>query len=198
MGLNLDCSNGQTPIDEDEKHGLRIKTISTLAELDEFEQKNIEDAMLWLAGRKLDPERIITEDFIRNLHYRMYQNVWRWAGDFRKSNKNIGVDKWQISVALRSLCEDARYWLENKTYGPDEFALRFKHRLVSIHCFPNGNGRHSRLVADIIAEKIFGAAPFSWGSQNQVQPNETREIYIKALQSADQGDVQPLLDFARS
>ena len=98
---------------------------------------------------------ILTEVFIRNVHKRMFNNIWIWAGKFRKTNKNIGIDQWQISTELKTLLDDANYWIENNTYSPDEIAIRFKHRLVSIHCFPNGNGRHSRLMADIIIEKIY-------------------------------------------
>jgi Fic-DOC domain mobile mystery protein B len=128
----------------------------------------------------------------------MYRNVWRWAGEYRKTNKNIGVDKLEIPIALRSLIDDASYWLENNIYDPEEFAIRFKHRLVSIHCFPNGNGRHSRMIADIIVEKIFQQPVFSWGSKNLSDEKESREKYLLALRKADKGDFSLLLKFARS
>jgi Fic-DOC domain mobile mystery protein B len=161
MGLNLEYINGQTPIDEDEKEGLRIETITTKGELDEFEQQNIEEAMQWMFGRKFKAKDVFTEKFICNLHKRMYSNVWVWAGEFRKTDKNIGIDKYYIPVELKVLCDDALYWVEHDTYSHEEIAVRFKHRLVSIHCFPNGNGRHSRLMGDIIIEKLFGEKPFS-------------------------------------
>jgi len=163
MGLNLAYTDGQTPLDEDEKEDLLINSISTRAELDEFEQKNIEDAIQWSLTRKFKAAQILSESFIKDLHKRMYGSVWKWAGQYRKTNKNIGVDKLEISTTLRSLIDDAKYWLENSVYEPDEFAIRFKHRLVSIHCFPNGNGRHSRMIADIIIEKIYKQPVFSWG-----------------------------------
>jgi Fic-DOC domain mobile mystery protein B len=128
----------------------------------------------------------------------MYADVWAWAGEFRKTNKNIGVDKWQISTELRCLLDDAQYWFENNTYPSDEIAVRFKHRLVSIHCFPNGNGRHSRLVADIIIEKIFGRQVFSWGAANLSSEGEARSAYLKAIKAADRGDFNLLIAFARS
>ena len=155
MGLDLEYQEGQTPLDEDEKEGLRIKTIATREELDEFEQQNIEQAVEWSMKRSLKYSTILTEDFVRKLHKRMYGDVWSWAGEFRKTDKNIGIDKWQIPTQLKALLDDTKYWIENKTYPPDELAIRFKHRIVAIHCFPNGNGRHSRLMADIIAEKVF-------------------------------------------
>ena len=112
MGLNLEYINGQTPLDEDEKDGLLIQTISTRAELDEFEQQNIEEAFQWVLGRSFKPESIFTEYFIKNLHKRMYNNVWSWAGVFRKTNKNLGIDKWQNPADLKTLCEDALYWVK--------------------------------------------------------------------------------------
>lgn len=198
MGLDLEYQDGQTPLDEDEKEGLKIATIATRGELDEFEQQNIEQAILWTLKRKFKPEAIFTEDFVRNVHKRMYGDTWAWAGDFRKTNKNIGVDKWQIPTDLHLLLADAKYWMENKTFSPDEIAIRFKHRIVSIHCFPNGNGRHSRLMADIIIEKIFSLPVFTWGAANLVKVGDQRMEYLKALKAADNGDMEPLIQFARS
>lgn len=198
MGLDLDYFDGQTPIDEDEKEGLLIETITTKGELDEFEQQNIEEALQWVFGKKFKAKDVFTEKFICNLHQRMYGNVWAWAGDFRKTNKNIGIDKFQIPMSLKVLCDDALYWFEHQTYSPEEFAIRFKHRIVSIHCFPNGNGRHSRLMGDIIIEKLFGQKPFSWGAAKLSKANDTRSAYLKAVKQADQGNYQPLLDFARA
>ncbi len=198
MGLDLSYINGQTPLDEDEKQGLRIPSIATRMELDEFEQQNIEKAMLWLVGKSFKTNVIFTEAFICNLHKRMYGDVWAWAGQFRKTNKNLGVDSWHIPMELKMLCDDALYWVENKTYSPDEIAIRFKHRIVSIHCFPNGNGRHSRLMADIIVEKIFGNPVFSWGAVNLLQPSTSRNTYIQSLKTADQAVINDLLAFARA
>lgn len=164
MGLDIKYIDGQTPIDEEEKEGLLIKTISTKEDLDEFEQLNIEETLQWVFARKFKAEKVLTEQFIRGLHKRMYGSVWAWAGQFITTDKNIGVDKHQISIQLKILCDDSLFWIKNNTYPPEEIAIRFKHRLVSIHCFPIGNGRYSRLMADIIIEKIFGRVPFSWGA----------------------------------
>ncbi len=198
MGLALECNDGQTPLNDEEKDGLLIPTIATRSELDEFEQQNIEQAIQWSLGRSFKPEVIFTENFICNLHKRMYGNVWEWAGDFRKTNKNLGVDKWQIPTELNNLLDDARYWYENNIYPPEEMAIRFKHRIVSIHCFPNGNGRHSRLMADIIIEKIYKQPVFSWGAENLSSETGTRITYLKAVKTADQGNYVLLLAFARS
>ena len=198
MGLELEYLPGQTPLDEDEKDGLLIPTITTRGELDEFEQKNIEEAIQWSLGRNFKPEAIFTEDFIKQLHQRMYGEVWAWAGHFRKTDKNIGVDKWQIPVALKSLLDDALFWVQNNTMPQDEIAIHFKHRLVSIHCFPNGNGRHSRLMADLIISKIYKQPEFTWGAATLIKASEERSQYLKALRAADSGDHSLLLAFAKS
>lgn len=198
MGLDLTYIDGQTPIDDEEKEGLLIETISTKADLDEFEQLNIEEALQWVFNKKFNPRQVFTEKFICNLHKRMYGNIWAWAGTFKKTDKNIGVDKHQIPMNLKVLCDDALYWIENNTYSPEETAIRFKHRIVSIHCFPNGNGRHSRLMADIIIGKLFNKELFTWGTNNLSKANETRKAYLQAVKQADQNNYQPLLDFAIS
>jgi Fic-DOC domain mobile mystery protein B len=198
MELSLEYHDGQTPLDEEEKHGLLIPSIATRGELDEFEQQNIEQSIQWLLMRPMKPETIFTEKFIRQVHRKMYGQVWRWGGDFRKTNKNLGVVMWRIPTELKTLLDDALFWVNNNSWPPDEIAIRFKHRLVSIHCFPNGNGRHSRLMADIIIEKIFKQPVFSWGASDLVHKSEARTIYIKALKVADNDDIQPLINFARS
>lgn len=198
MGLDLEYIDGRTPLGEEEKDGLLIPTIATRGELDEFEQQNIEQAVQWILGRTFKPETVFTEEFIGVVHKRMYGNVWAWAGEFRKTNKNIGIDQWQIPTELRYLLDDIRYWRENNTYPPDEIAVRFKHRIVSIHCFHNGNGRHSRLMADIIIEKIYSRPVFSWGAANLLGEGDARAAYVKAVKAADRGDYSLLLTFARS
>jgi len=198
MGIEEAYKDGQTPLDEDEKVGLLIPTIATRGELDEFEQQNIEQAIQWTLGRSFKPETVFTEEFVRMVHTRMYADVWAWAGEFRTTNKNIGIDKWQIPIELRYLLDDVRYWHENNTYPPDEIALRFKHRIVSIHCFANGNGRHSRLMADIIIEKIYKLPVFTWGAANLSSEDDARAAYLRAIKAADKGDYSQLLAFARS
>ncbi len=198
MGLNLEYADGQTPLDDDEKEGLLIGHISTHRELDEFEQQNIEKAILWTMRRKFKTADILTEIFIKDLHRKMYDNVWKWAGEFRNTNKNIGVDKLQIPVALRNLLDDCAWWIDNKSFIEDEIAIRCKYRVVSIHCFANGNGRHSRLLADIIAEHVFKRPAFSWGGATFVKEDDQRKEYLKAIKAADKGDFDSLLNFARS
>lgn len=198
MGLNTLYTDGQTPLDENEKEGLKIKSITTQAELDELEQLNIERAVEWTIHSNLKPERILSDKFIKNLHKRMYGDVWKWAGEFRKSNKNIGVEWIKIGVDLKYLLDDAKYWIDNNTFSEEEISIRFKHRLVAIHCFPNGNGRHSRMMADIIIESIFGREIFSWHQSNMIKADDTRKKYITSLKKADNGDIKPLIEFAKN
>jgi Fic-DOC domain mobile mystery protein B len=198
MGLNSDYIDGQTPLNEEEQNGLLIPSITTREELDEFEQLNIEKAIQWTFGKKWKAEQLFSEKFVKDLHKRMYGEVWKWAGAFRESEKNLGIKSYLIPAELKVLLDDAIFWVQNDTYSPDELAIRFKHRLVSIHCFSNGNGRHSRLMADLIMEKLFNATFFSWGSSKLVKATETRKAYIKVVKMADKQDLQPLIVFAKS
>jgi len=198
MGLELNYIEGQTPIDEDEKEGLLIHSITTREELDEFEQLNIEKAVEWTLSRKFKKEVILSEKFIKELHFRMFNNVWEWAGKFRKTNKNLGVDKFMIAVSLKQLLDDCKFWIDNKTYPEDEIVIRFSHGIVNIHCFPNGNGRHSRLIADVIINHIFNKPVFTWSRADLVKKGEVRSRYISAIQEADKRNIAPLLEFARS
>jgi len=197
MGLNFEYIYGQTPLCEEEKEGLLIKSITTRGELDELEQLNIEKAVEWTLENKFSKEKILSEEFIKLVHKKMLGDVWEWAGKFRKSEKNIGVDWIRIGVELRMLLDDTKYWIENNTYSSDEIAIRFKHRLVNIHCFPNGNGRHSRLMADIIIESVFGMKVFTWNNSNLIKPDNLRKEYIDSIKQADNGSIEPLLKFAR-
>lgn len=183
-----------TPLEADEREQLIPSYISLRRELNEAEQINITDAGKWLASRKRD---VLDEKFLRNLHKRMFGKVWRWAGDYRKTPRNIGVEAWRIPMNVAQAIDDAKYWVENGTYSADEIAVRFSHRLVAIHPFPNGNGRFSRMVGDSLAQQL-GQPRFSWGSANLVDPNETRKAYVAALRYADTHDFSELIAFARS
>ena len=198
MGLNFKYNHGQTPLNEEEKEGLRIRSIHTQGELDEFEQLNIEKAVEWTLHSNIRSEKVLTERFVRDIHKRMFSDVWKWGGEFRKSDKNIGVTWTRIAVELRKLIDDARYWIQEGKMPEEEVAIRFKHRIVSIHCFPNGNGRHSRLMADIIIESIFKKEPFNWHRSSRADPNLIRQKYIRALKEADKGNIELLIDFAKN
>lgn len=198
MGLDLEYIKGQTPIEEEEKLELKVKTISTRGELDEFEQANIENAVEWSLRISPPIQKILTVEFIKEVHKRMFDEVWGWAGTFRKTNKNIGVDKYYIQQELKKLMDDCKFWIDKKIYPEDEIAIRFKHRLVKTHPFPNGNGRHSRLCADILAHKGFKKDVFSWGAKNITEKGKTRNKYLNAIYEADNGNIKSLLDFART
>ncbi len=187
-------TDGTTPLGPDEREGLKHKHVNTRGELNELEQVNIQSGLLWLSrARNID---VLSEIFIRRLHKKMFGDVWTWAGTFRTTEKNIGIDPIQIGMQLRILLDDACYWVEHETYRPLEAAVRFHHRLVYIHCFPNGNGRHARFAADAFLKKCFKHPPINWASgSNPVKRNERRDEYIAALRNADRGDYDSLMVF---
>lgn len=187
---------GATAIDADEMDGLKLRHLTTRGELDRWEQQNIQDALEWLEKRKKSD--ILTEEFLCRLHIKMFEKVWKWAGSFRRSDKNIGVDWKSIPVHLRQLLDDVKFWIENKAFDTDEIAARFHHRLVWIHLFPNGNGRHARLMTDVLLSETFDAEPFSWGSGNLSDTGDLRKAYIEALKLADKQDYSLLVKFVRS
>ena len=194
MLINPDYAPGATPLDADELASLIPSHITTQGELNEWEQLNIVQGNTWARKQR---KEILDEGFLRRLHQQMFGETWRWAGSFRKSDKNIGVDWLQIGVELKKLLDDVRYQVANGSLPPDEIAVHFHHRLVAIRPFPNGNGRHARLMADLLVERL-GRPRFTWGSASLTDTNETRQRYIAALQAADARDIAPLLAFARS
>lgn len=186
--------DASTPLTEEERENLIPSYITLRSELNEAEQANILEAEEWAFARKRD---VLDERFLMGLHKRMFGRVWRWAGKFRKTERNIGIDANRIPVELRQLLDDCRYWIEHSTYEQDEIATRFHHRLILIHPFPNGNGRHARMATDLLLVKM-GRPRFTWGQVNLVDPGETRQRYVDALRAADHHDIGPLLEFVRS
>lgn len=194
MPFEFDYPPGATPLDAEEIASLIPGHITTQGELNEWEQLNIVQGEQWARNQRKD---ILTEAFLRQLHQQMFGETWKWAGEFRKTDKNIGVDWLKIGVKLKNLLDDTRFQIEHASYPPDEIAVRFHHRLVAIHPFPNGNGRHARLMVDLLIERL-GMPRFTWGRHSLVDANATRQQYIAALQAADRRDIAPLLAFARS
>lgn len=187
--------NDATPLTPEEREGLKQTWITTRADLNEAEQANLDDAVAWTA--KLGDRDLLTEDFVFELHKRMFGEVWTWAGTSRRTNKNIGVDATEIHIRLGGLLRDARHWVEERVYPPDEIAIRLHHGLVAIHPFPNGNGRHTRLMADLLVVRM-GGEPFTWGGGTLQEIGELRDRYIQAVRKADHHEFGPLIDFARS
>ena len=199
MGLEMKYERGQTPLSEEEMEGLLIPSITTKGELDEFEQLNIQKAVEWyLIRKKFKADQILSEEFILEVHKRMLNEVWAWAGQLRQSEKTIGIPWHQVPIRLRQLIGDCKYWIEHKTHSDEEIAIRFKHELVAIHLFPNGNGRHSRLMGDIVMKHIFNKPRFTWGQKNFVNKGNTRDRYIKNLKEGDKGEFNNLIQFAQS
>jgi Fic-DOC domain mobile mystery protein B len=190
-----------TPLTEAERQGLLVPAL-TRAELNRAEAENIGRAMSWLflSHRRLRPQSVTDEEWLKRLHRRMYGEVWAWAGRYRAADRNLGVPYWQVRVDMRNLLDDARAWLADITasrYGSDECAIRFGYRLVVIHPFANGNGRWSRLASDALVVAL-GGTRFSWGGTSLTEPGMLRREYIAALQAADtKADLGPLMAFAR-
>ena len=195
--MEFQYAPGATPLDPDEAAGLVPSHITTQADLNAWEQANILQAVRWVARQK--KRDLLTEGFVRDLHRRMFDQTWKWAGTFRQSNKNIGVDWTQVAVKLRNLLDNTRFQIDHKVFEPDELVVRFHHQLVWVHAFPNGNGRHARLMADVLAKQL-GRPRMTWGGADVelVSMGTVRDRYLKALREADQGQWSALIAFARS
>src|SRR6202167_2992064 len=183
-----------TPLTQEEMRALIPAHMAYRRELNEAEQENIARAQDWALNRRRDP---LSEKFAKELHRRMFGDVWRWAGKFRMSERNLGIPFHEIPMALRQLRAETKPRIDKKPYPPDEIAVRFHHRLTQIHPFPNGNGRHARFMADLLVMGL-GGERFSWGSANLQDAGAVRDRYIAALHAADDHDIGPLLAFARS
>ncbi len=191
----FEADDNSTPLTAEEKDGLKLKWITLRSELNEAEARNIAQAQVWLISNK--NKDIFSDTFLRELHKKMFGDVWKWAGTYRNSERNIGVAPYQIPIKLMQLFDDVKFWIENKTYSNREIAVRLHHKLVQIHPFPNGNGRVSRLMADLVLEKLEGTKLY-WGNTNLVNVSEIRSSYIAALRKADAGDYTDLLEFTKS
>jgi Fic-DOC domain mobile mystery protein B len=192
LDLKLEYAPGATPLDPNEREGLIPSYITLQSQLNEFEEANILEARNWAyARRRGDP---LEREFIRTVHRRMFDKTWRWAGDFRRSEKNVGGAWTDIPVRLFQLTEDVRAQVQYKAYPHAEIAARFHHRLVSIHPFPNGNGRHSRFMADLLLKDLTGEV-FTWGHGTLTDAGELRDRYIDSLRDADRGDYSALFRF---
>lgn len=190
----FETDDNSTPLTEEEKQQLKVKWITTRTELNELEAKGIADAEIWLL--KTNKKDILNETFIKTLHRKMFGEIWKWAGTFRTTERNIGAAPYEIQPKLKILLDDTKFWIENNTYSKKEIAIRFHHRLVQIHPFPNGNGRTSRIMADLIM-RSFGHNGLDWGNGNLTEISKLRARYISALQEADKGNYALLIDFIK-
>ena len=188
----FEADDNSTPLTADEKNGLKLKWITMRSELNEAEARNIAQAQLWLASNK--KKDVCSDTFLRKLHKKMFCDVWVWAGEYRITERNIGVAPYQIPMKLMQLVDDLNFWMDNKTYSNHEIAVRLHHKLVQIHPFPNGNGRVSRLMADFVLQKLEDKT-LHWGDTNLVDVSAVRRKYIDALRKADAGDYTDLLNF---
>lgn len=193
-------SDGATPLDEDDLEGLIPDFVATRGDLNVVESENITKALPWARAQAAQrgPGAVVDYAFLFELHKRMFGDVWTWAGTQRRKGTNIGVDPAQIPEQAKQAIDDARYWHENATYSADELAARLHRRLVAVHPFPNGNGRCTRLMADLYLLST-GEPAFTWGAGGNLDEDwDARQIYLDALRAADGDDYEPLVDFARS
>ncbi len=194
--MKLEYPEGATPLDPDLLAAL-IPDLTTQGELNEWEAQNIAIALRWALRSRAMWRDLLTVPGLTLLHRRMFDQTWRWAGKFRTADTNIGVPWHQAAPMTQSLCDDARYQVENAVYPWEELAARFHHRLVAIHPFPNGNGRHARLATDLLLSQN-GQPIFTWGSASLTSDSTTRQQYLTALREADRGGFERLLRFVRS
>jgi Fic-DOC domain mobile mystery protein B len=187
--------DGSTPLSPEELAEL-IPSLATKEELNEWERQNIIHGREWAMADRTRPMDMVSNEYVRKLHRKMFDQTWKWAGKYRQTDKNLGISFQEIPERLEGLFGDVRFWMENGTYSPDGIAVRFHHRLVLIHPFANGNGRHARMMADVLGMKS-GRPAFTWGSSCLVEPGQARARYLGALRTADGGDIHPLLEFAR-
>ncbi len=190
-----DQPEGATPIDD--VSGLLVD-ITTRGELNDAEGLNILTATDWIDKGRIDD--LFTVQFYRELHTKMYDQVWSWAGALRSQtgqtthpgSRPEAVDLDLGRVAMEFHCE----WEalnDNSHLLP--FISRYHHALVLVHPFNNGNGRWSRLAADAVIQRLAGRPPLTWATDTLVVDSDERKEYIAALQAADTGDFQPLLDY---
>ena len=195
--MSSECGvEGTTALDPEEAAQLLPAHLTSREQLNAWEQANIALAAEWAVTRRADAD-VLSLPFLKELHRRMFDQTWRWAGRFRTTQTNLGITPNQIPEQLANLLADTQHWIEHATYPTDEIATRFHHRLVAIHPFPNGNGRHGRLATDRLLFSR-GAAMFTWGSSNLIAAGDARAAYLIALKRADLGSLEELLRFARS
>lgn len=198
MALTDPHAPGATPLSPEDLEGLKVP-VTTHGELNELEAANIVKGQEWaLRSRSTRVPQILTDGYVQRLHREMYGEVWEWAGQYRLADTNIGVTHATIRTELRAVCDDARYWIEHGTYFPEELAIRLHHRLIKVHLFRNGNGRHGRMLADLLLLRHFKAARLSWGGGDLGRAGPRRETYIAGMRAADAHDYRVLLGFCRS
>ncbi len=184
--------SGATPIED--ISGLIPKNITTKKELDEVEFANINKAMpKYFLGKITEKKAPFTLSWLYQVHRGMYGEVWEWAGVRRNTDLNLGTPPHQIDVSLQQLLDNFKYWETSQTMEPVEIAVRLHHGLVKIHPFKNGNGRWARFIANIYLRKTGLPLPH-WPEEDLREDSKFRKEYIEALQKADRGDLQNLIE----
>lgn len=198
MGLKLEPKKGDTVLAPEELDMLIPQHVTNRTQLDEVEQANFEEGLLWLKTQKnITAEKLFSKDFQDKLHVEMFGQVWEWAGQTRTRETNIGVMPYQIEIDRKQLNDDAIHWCETEVMTPKQLAIRFHHQLVQIHCYPNGNGRHGRIMADLIVEKLYELNKLEWITKDLIHESEARGVYIDAMKLADNHDYKPLFSLIK-
>jgi Fic-DOC domain mobile mystery protein B len=199
MALTGAHARGATPLGPEDLRGLNLTHITTYGDLNEAEAANIISGQEWaLRARINNLTAMLTDEYLQRLHAKMYGAIWKWAGNYRKHDTNLGTQHPLIRTDLRQFFDDARYWVEHHSFDPTEIAIRTHHRIVKVHPFPNGNGRHSRMLADVLLIRHFKIDRLPWGGGTLSNTDPNRTTYINALRDADGGDYAPLIAFARA
>lgn len=197
---HFETPSGATPLNADELKGLLIDTISTQAELNFAEQQSIIESSKWIYST--NHKNILSDIFFRKLHRKMFESIWDWAGIYRASEKNIGIEPYKIAGEIKKLCDDCEYWIKHNTFDWPELAARFHHKVVWIHPFANGNGRFARILTDILL-KEHRQLLLSWGrntfnGDDFMSESKLRAEYIASLREADNKKFQRLIEFIKS
>lgn len=199
MALTGAHAPGATPLTDEDLQGLRIPSVRTHGDLNQAEAANIVRGQEWaLRARSARMPDMLSDRFMQRLHEAMFGTVWTWAGDYRLVDTNIGVPHHLIREHLHNVYADAHAWIEHDTYSPEEFSVRLHYRIVTVHPFPNGNGRHARMLADIVLARHFKRPALPWRNSPLNTANAVRQAYIAALVAADHHDFGPLMTFATS
>lgn len=199
MTTLIENPEGATPLSPDDMLGLKHKHVDTREQLNELEAANILQGQIWASTlKKPTLDSIFDRAFVTNLHKALFGDVWEWAGIFRQRQLNIGIDPKNIPVDLHNFLEDAKCWVEFKHYDNLELSARIQHRLVQIHPFVNGNGRHSRIFTDIVRVYLLGEKPMKWAYAKLEDLTEERSSYITGLRKADEGDFSVFIKYLQS
>ena len=159
--MPLEPGYGETPIPGDELAALVPHVIDTLAapitraDIYDLESAVLQDVTETQLAAALDGsltlDDLLNDYFLRDLHTQLYGDIWMWAGRWRQYEVNIGVAPEHIAVELRSAMGNIGYrWERAADWTPRELGVAVHAEAVRVHPFTDGNGRTTRLLADLV------------------------------------------------